>query len=205
MSERSTRPKSLTSHRARAGVERGEELVLDEDVGAGEGSREPGLAGIGVADQRNGKLLAAALDLAFLAGLDVGELVLEVADAVAGEAAVHFELGFARPSQADAAALLPRQVGPHVLEPRQAVLEVAPARPAAASGVRARVAKMSRISSLRSRTLTPRAFEVAGLARRQVVVEDDDVGSGRLDQFTEFADLAGADVGADVDGVAASG
>ena len=65
--------------------------------------------------------------------------------------------GFRPATQADAAALLPRQVGPHVLEPRQAVLDQRlDLQPR--SGVRARVAKMSRISSLRSRTLTPRAF-----------------------------------------------
>ena len=53
-----------------------------------------------------------------------------------------------------------------------------------ASGVRARVAKMSRISSLRSSTLTLGGLlQVADLGRRQVVVEDDHVGVGGLDQL----------------------
>ena len=68
--------------------------------------------------------LGAALHLALLAGLHLGELALQVADAVADEPAVAFELRFARAAQADAAALLPRQVGPHLLEPRQRVFEL---------------------------------------------------------------------------------
>ena len=69
-----------------------------------------------------------------------------------------------------------------------------------ASGVRARVAKMSRINSLRSSTLTPVAFSrLRTWAGRQVVVEDDDVGVGRLDQFGQLGDLALADVGGRVD------
>ena len=69
-------------------------------------------------------LAAAALDLAVLSRLDLGELPLEVADAVTDEPPVHFELSFTRAAQADAASLLPRQVGPHLLEPRQRVLEL---------------------------------------------------------------------------------
>ena len=52
------------------------------------------------------------------------ELVLQVADAVADEPAVAFELRFARAAQADAAALLARQVGPHLLQARQRVFEL---------------------------------------------------------------------------------
>ena len=55
---------------------------------------------------------------------------------------------------------------------------------------------MSRISSLRSSTLTPVAFfQVAGLGRRQVVVEDDDVGVRCGRQVLELLDFALAQIG----------
>ena len=53
----------------RARVERRKQLVLDVDAGAGQGVHQRALAGVGVADQRDGMLLAAAADLALLAGL----------------------------------------------------------------------------------------------------------------------------------------
>ena len=50
-----------------------------------------------------------------------------------------------------------------------------------------------------------RLFQVPHLGRGQVVVEDDHVGVGRLDQLGELVDLAGADVGGEVDVVALLG
>ena len=59
---------------------------------------------------------------------------------------------------------------------------------------------MSRITSVRSITLTSSGLlEVARLGRAEVVVEDDDVGLVGLDQLLELLDLARADVGGDVD------
>ena len=40
---------------AGAGVERGEELVLDQDAGVGQGVHQGALAGVGVADERDGR------------------------------------------------------------------------------------------------------------------------------------------------------
>jgi len=37
-------------------------------------------------------------------------------------------------------------------------------------------------------------FEIAGLRRKQIVVEDDDVGIGGLGEFLQFLDLTAADV-----------
>ena len=69
-----------------------------------------------------------------------------------------------------------------------------------ASWVRAAVAKMSRMTSVRSITLTPRwPFQVPRLGGAQVVVEDDEVGLVRLDQLLQLLDLARADVGGDID------
>ena len=89
-----------------------------------------------------------------------------------------------------------RQVGPHLPQPRQGIFQLGqldlqrwPRR--CGPGV----AKMSRISSLRSSTLTfGGLFQVADLAGRQVVVEDDHVGIGGLDLLEQFVHLALADV-----------
>ena len=69
-----------------------------------------------------------------------------------------------------------------------------------ASWVCAWVAKMSRMTSVRSMTLTSSGrLEVSRLRGAQVVVEDDDVGLVGLDQLLQLLDLARADVGGDVD------
>ena len=114
--------------------------------------------------------------------------------AMSDAAAVGLELGFAGAPRADAAA-----------EPRQ---RGARRRPAAAAGtsscasstcslpsrVRARRAKMSRISCVRSMTLrSTRLLDVAQLRRRQLVVEDDDVDVGLVAGGRERLDLAAAE------------
>ena len=79
-----------------AGVERGEELVLDQHPGVGQGIHERALAGVGVADQRDGRGVGPAGDLALLARLDLGQLGLQVLDPVRDQPAVFLELLFAR-------------------------------------------------------------------------------------------------------------
>ena len=105
------------------GVERGEELVLDQDAGVGQGVHQRALAGVGVADQRDGRHVAPAGDLALLAGLDLAELRLQVLDPLGDEPAVLLELLLAGPADADPP-LVARQVGPHPLEPGQRVFEL---------------------------------------------------------------------------------
>lgn len=98
---------------AGGGVEGGEEFVLGEDVGAGEGVDEGGFAGVGVADNGGGghghALAFVALHGALLANF--GQLFFEARDAVAHEAAVLFELGFAFAAHLAFAALA-REVRP---------------------------------------------------------------------------------------------
>jgi hypothetical protein len=102
---------------------------------------------------------------------------------------------FARPPQANAAALLPRQVRPHLLQPRERVFELR------------ELDLQPRLDRLRPggedvenqfatvEHLDPeRLLQVARLGRREVVVEDHHVGVGRLDEFGEFPELARADV-----------
>ena len=75
-----------------------------------------------------------------------------------------------------------------------------------ASCVWARLAKMSRISSVRSSTLTPVAFSRLRVwAGREIVVEDDHVGVGRRGQLLQLVDLALAEIGGHVGRLAALG
>src|SRR5262249_35053093 len=99
-------------------VERGEELVLDEDARVGQGVHQGALAGVRVADERDGRDIPTAGDLALLPRLDAGELRLEVLNPVRDQPAVLFELLLAGASEADAA-FVAREVGPHPLEPRE--------------------------------------------------------------------------------------
>ena len=158
----------------RARVQRREQLVLDVDAGAGQGVHQRAFAGVGVADQRDRMFLAAAAHLALLARLHLDEPRFQIADAQIDEPAVFFELRFAGAAQCRCRrSMRPRWL--HICRRRgRAYSSWASSTCKRASMERARVAKMSRISSLRSSTLTLGGFfEIADLARRQIVVEDD--------------------------------
>ena len=92
---------------AGGGVECGEELVFGQDVGFGQAVEQAGFAGIGVADQREGEQAAVFARLAAGRALaaDGFEPFFQGGDFLGDQAAVGFELGFARPFQADAAFL----------------------------------------------------------------------------------------------------
>src|SRR5262249_7884609 len=122
VAEQDARP-VLETPLARARVERGEELVLGEYPGAGQHVHQRALAGVGVADERNGVLLAAGRDPALLAGLPLAQARLQIANARADEPAVLFELGFAGTTRADTAADT-TEVAPHLPQPRQRVFEL---------------------------------------------------------------------------------
>ena len=189
---------------AGAGVERREQLVLDQHAGLGQRVHQRALAGVGVADQRDRGHVAAAGDLALLPRLDLGQLRLELLDPVPDQPAVFLELLLARAPHADAA-LVPRQVGPHPLEPGHRVFELRQLD-LEMRLVRLRVGgedvedHLGAVDHLDLELL----LEVARLGRAQVVVEDDDVGLLGLDDRLELLDLARADVGGDVDLRAAS-
>ena len=88
------------------GVERGEQLVVGIGAGGGEGVEERALAGVGVADEAGGGVLAGTLgDEAGFAVLDLADFPGEIGDAFANDSAVGFELGFAGAAGADAHAL----------------------------------------------------------------------------------------------------
>ena len=135
------------------------------------------LAGVGVADQRDRRHRRLVPPLAQLraAAADRVDLLRQDADAVADAAAVGFELGFAGAARADAAAQ-PRQRVARSDQPRHQVLELRELDLQLAFP-RARAAREDVEDELRAidDLAIERAFEIAQLRRRQLVVEDDDV------------------------------
>ena len=101
---------------------------------------------------------------------------------------------------ADAAALLTRQVGPHLFQARERVFELRQFdlelrfRRAGARGedVEDQLAAVDHFDF-------EGLFEVARLAGRQIVIEQNHVGVVRLNEFFQFAELALADVGVCLD------
>src|SRR2546426_11756319 len=79
------------------GVERGEQAVLDEDVVARQGPQHARLAGVGVADERGGREVAAPLALVGAMVGDFLEPALEARDLAAGSTAGPLGRGLSRP------------------------------------------------------------------------------------------------------------
>ena len=158
-------------------VQGGEELVLDEDVGAGEGAHEGALAGVGVADEGDDRHArrapaAAGRGRAAADGLD---LALEAGDAVADEAAVGLELRLAGAAGADGALRAARGGSTGRRGAAGGTRYWASSTWRRPSRVWARLAKMSRMRAVRSRTLTLRASSrLRCCDGRELVVEDDD-------------------------------
>src|SRR5438876_3956588 len=100
-----------------------EQAVLDEDVVTRQRFQEARLAGVGVSDERGRRHIAPSLPRIGAMFGDVLEPFLERRDLAANDAAVGFELCFARPPEPDAAADT-RQVGPHARQTRQQILEL---------------------------------------------------------------------------------
>jgi hypothetical protein len=179
---------------ARGGIQRGEEPVLDEELRSRQRAQDGGLAGVGVADEGGGELVGAALPLRGAApGHDL-ELLAQVADAAADEAAVRLELRLARATEADTAAD-PRQVRPHALQSWQHVLELRQLHlhlRLAAAGARGEDVE-DQLGAVHDARLQ-RVLQVLALRRRQFLVEDDEGRAQLRGQLPQFGDLALADV-----------
>ena len=170
-------------------------------IGADERVEQRRLAGVGVADDRDGGIeppVAGAAGGAALLG-DLLDPLLELLDALADQAPVGLELGLAGAPGADAAAGA-RKVGPHPSQPRQLVLELRQLDLEAAFvglGVQGEdVEDQARaIDDLGLDGL----FEGALLGGRKLVVGDQDGVAGLRLCGDELVDLALADVPVGVD------
>ena len=155
-----------------------------------------GLAGVGVADQRDGRqqALAAAIAQLGAARLDVGDLLADDAEAMPDVAAIDFELGFAGTARADAAAEA-RQPVARADQPRHQVLQLgeldlqlAFPRPRAP-----REDVEDQLRAIEDRELRF-LLEVAQLRRAELVVDDDEIDVQLGAGLRQHADLAAAEV-----------
>ena len=193
---------ALEAQRARRRVERVEEPVADADLGAGERVEQRRLAGVRVAGERDvGQVRALALGAHAPRGWTRtwSSRRAQRGDAVAREPAVGLDLRLARASGADAAdaaagaeTLEVRPQAAHaghvVLELRELDLQLALGR----VGVAGEDVEDHR-GAVEHRHVEL-LLEVALLARRELVVGDDEVRVRRLEQRLELVDLAGAEV-----------
>src|SRR5262249_19674822 len=158
-------------------IERREQAVLDESVGARQPVQQGRLACVGVADERHGRELTPPASLA-LRGPGLGEtleLGLELVHAPLDATPVHLELGLARAPGADAAGLL-AQLDAAPPQPRQPVSQLRQLdlhHALLAVGVLGEDVEDQgdAVDDVAPELL----LEVALLRRRQLVVEHDDV------------------------------
>ena len=154
-------------------IERREEAVLDEHPGARQAVHERRLAGVRVADERDrGERDAPALVAMDPPRRRRRERRRSTAMRSRTRRRSTSSCVSPGPRVADAAADA-REVRPLARQARQQVLELRQLHLQLALGLRARCAKMSRMSALRSMTLQRRLLlEVALLGGRERVVED---------------------------------
>jgi hypothetical protein len=165
----------LGVERADGGVEGGEQLVGDQDVAAGQRAHQRRLAGVGVADEGDGRGAVAEVATGAVVALDRLELAADLGHAVADPAAVELEGGVT-----GAAAGLALARGPALAQARR---DVGEARQLdlqaglAAAGVA--VEDLDDHAGAVEDADAGRLLEVAGLTRRDLVVDDDDLRAPR--------------------------
>ena len=191
---------------AQGRVQGGEQLVGLEDAGLGEAVEEGRFAGIGVADQGHRRQLRLVPGPPALGPLtdDTLQPLVEGGDALAEQAAVGFELGLARPPQADTTLLAlqvsptPHEAGREMGELGQFHLELALERAGALGEDVQNEARAIQHPALEM------PLQVALLARRQGMVEDDQFRLLGLHQHLQFVRLASTDKEPPVGGSAAT-
>ena len=107
-------------------IERGEQFILGQDLGAGEAVEQGGFAGVGVADDGGERPAVALARLALGPALAAhqDQFLADPRDAVLDAAAVGFQLRFTFAAPHADAALLAGQVAPEPGQPRQQMLEL---------------------------------------------------------------------------------
>ena len=185
-------------HRPQCRVERGKQHVGLQHARAGHAVEQRRFAGIGVADQRGDRVrharAAVAVELAPL--LDLVELRLDARDPLADQAAIDFELAFARPAEKAEAAALALQMCPAFHQPaaligqmRQLDLE------RALLGVRPAAEDFQDQPGAVEHLGVPRLLQVALLHRRERAIGNHDAGFEAFHKASDLVDLAGAHVG----------
>ena len=187
---------------ARGRVERLEEAVVDRGLGVGERVQERGLACVGVpgkSDHRDDALLA-RLPLECAPLFELAQLALEEADAATRDPAVGLELGLARAACPDAASEA-LEVLPHAAHARKVVLELGELHLELALGAPRVLGEdvedeLRPVDDARGQCV----LEPPLLPRIELVVDDQRLGAGVLDELLELLELPFADVGAHVRG-----
>ena len=181
---------------AHRGVERGEQLVGGVRLRTRHRVEQRGLAGIGVADQRDARQLAAHARPAHLRALHLHlvQPALQRLQPLLQHAAVELKLRLAGAAQADGAAALALKVGPaahqargHVAQLRQFDLQLA------FVALRTLGEDVQDQPGAVDHAALQRALQVALLGGRQRVVDQDEVGPGRVRGGLDLLELAAAD------------
>jgi hypothetical protein len=191
---RVTRVRQLEAPHRR--IKRCEQLVGRVRIGAGEAIEESRLACVRVPDERDGRDLRALAfaPRGFTLRDDLVEPRVQRLDAIREQSTVGFQLRFAGTAQADTA-LLSLQVRPASHQPRREVLQLRELHLEltfeAARALREDVENEA--GAIEHPTLQ-QCFEIALLARRQRVIEDDQVGALGLHLCTHLLRLTAADI-----------
>ena len=116
-------PAGRQHDRAHGRIQRGEQLVLRENVRAGHGVEQRRLAGVRIADDGDARVVAAPFPLRGALAIYLLEALLERRDALSDQPPVGFDLRFTRSLGSDAA-LLARKVRPLPRQPRSQVFQL---------------------------------------------------------------------------------
>ena len=166
------------TQRARRRIQRRKKFVFDEHAGARERVHQGRFSRVGVTDQRHGgeRHFVALLALQCAGSFDRLQPLFQMADALANAPPVDFELGFAGTAGADAAAQA-RQMGPLARQARQQIFELRQldlqlafvAARALGENIENQLAAVDDANF-------ERRFQIALLRRRQILVDDDEIG-----------------------------
>ncbi len=165
---------------------------------SGERVEQGRLAGIGVADQRHDRIRHALAGAAVQAAgaLHLLQLLADLGEALADQAAVGLDLGFARPAEEAEAAALPLEMGPAAHQPAALIGEMRQFDLQAAFARRGALAEDFEDQRRAVEHLhLPGALEIALLDRRELGIDDDDFGFEPARLGRDLLDLAAADQG----------